>query len=781
MDYEKYSGLSNEEIIIRKNKNLINQASDHITKSTKQIILSNTITFFNILNIILFILVLSVGSYKNTLFIFLIIINTLIGIYQEIKAKKILDKLSILATSKSKVIRNNKIANINIEEIVLDDYLILKSGYQVPSDCKIIEGQVEVNEALLTGESEPVIKSINDPLFSGSFIISGEVVAVVTSVGDKNYMNKIMKSAKKLKRAKSELFNSINKILKIVSFIIVPIGIALFYKEYFINTLSYHDSILKTVAALLGMVPEGLVLLTTLALTLSVIRLAKQNTLVQELYCIEMLARVDTVCLDKTGTITEGKMEVAAVDKLEDINIDEIMGNISFFSTDNNATIEAIKNKWPSNKNYTLKNKIDFSSARKFSAYSFIEKGTYYIGAPEYLLSDSNLINKCNEYSEKGFRVLALVYSVEYPERQELLSDLKPLALIRISDIIRPNAPEILKYFETQGVICKIISGDNPKTVSQIAMRAGVLGADKYIDATNLKTDKEIKEAVENYNVFGRVTPEQKKKIVIALKKNKHTVAMTGDGINDVLAFKEADCSIAMASGSDAAKRAANLVLLDNNFASMPHIVNEGRRVINNITSSSSMFLIKTMFSALIAILTIFIGESYPFEPIHLSIINAFCVAIPTFFLTYEPNFNKVQNNFLITVFKNAFPAALTITIISTIVMKLGTILESNSAMLSTICVLIAGWNYMLALEKLYSPKTKYRCFIIYMCELLYFIAMVLGKNIIGLTEVSYLGIIVLLALGHYSFIFQILSEKIFFYLIKFLKFIDNSLIKKFK
>ena len=773
---QDYHGLSTAEVNQRISNGKINTVDNKITKSYKQIFLNNTITFFNILNAALLGLVLFVGSYKNTLFILVIIINTIAGIYQEIKAKRTLDRLSILTTSHVEVIRDDELKEIDIDQIVLDDYIVLTTGAQIPTDSILIDGHMETNESLLTGESDPVLKQNGDTLYSGSFITSGKGICKVIHVGDDNYMNQITQEAKRLKKHNSELNRCLNKILKYVSIVILPIGGLLFLKQFFYGNQTFNNSIVSTVAAILGMIPEGLVLLTSVALTLSVLRLAKQNTLVQELFCIETLARVDVLCLDKTGTITEGTMKVEFDVKMSNVDISEIVGNLMHSLTDVNVTAQALKEHYQTKTNYNPYFVIPFSSDRKYSGTSYFNRGTYYIGAYQFLFPKGNeeLEEKCVDYASEGYRILVLAHTDEVMSNEALPVDLEPLGIIVLSDVIRKDAKETLAYFNEQGVDLKVISGDDPITVSSIAKRAGLNNAHHYVDATTLSTSEEIAEALNKYSVFGRVTPQQKKAMVVALKQQGHTVAMTGDGVNDVLAFKEADCSIAMASGSDAAKNAANLVLLDNNFDAMPHIVDEGRRVINNITMSASMFLIKTIFSALIAISTIFFGQAYPFEPIQLSLISACGVGIPTFFLTYEANFARVEGNFLETVLEKSFPSAFTIAIGATLITNIGLALNYDPNMLSTVCVLFTGWNYTIALLKIYRPLTKYRKFIIYSTQFCYYISMMIGQSILELTGVSFNWLMILLGLIAFSSIIVDLSAELFKYIKIFKEFLEK-------
>lgn len=767
---KKITGLSDQEVIQRINEGKVNNVDNKITKSYKEIFINNTITFFNMINVSLLALLIFVGSYKNTLFILVIVINTIAGIYQEIKAKITLDRLKIIVSSKVDVIRNGITKTIAINEIVLDDYLILHTGMQIPSDSILVDGYVEANEALLTGESDPILKQTGDKLFSGSFVTSGKGICKVIHVGDDNYTNKIANEAKKLKKHDSKLNQSLNMILKYISIIIVPLGILLFLKQYLYGNLGFNDAIVSTVAAIIGMIPEGLVLLTSVALTISVLRLAKQKTLVQELFCIETLARVDTLCLDKTGTITEGTMKVEFDVKICNVNIEEIVGNLINSSTDENVTSNALKKHYTKMNNYKLCHNIPFSSDRKYSGASFYQEGTYYLGAYQFLFPQGNdeLEIICNKYASDGYRILVLAHSSEVKQDDKLALDLTPYGIIVLSDVIRKDAKEILAYFDKQGVDLKVISGDDPLTVGAIAKKACLKNANHYIDASTLKTPQDFENALKSYSVFGRVTPQQKKEMVLALKRLGHTVAMSGDGVNDVLAFKEADCSIAMAAGSDVAKNVANLVLLDNNFSAMPHIVNEGRRVINNITMSASMFLIKTIFSILISIATIFLGQAYPFEPIQLSLISTCGVGIPTFFLTYEANFEHVKGNFLTTVLEKSFPFALTIAIGAATITNIGLYLGYDPLMLATICILFTGWNYLLALLKIYRPLTLYRRIVIYLTQLLYFALMLIGQPLFESTDISFNWLVVLLALIVYSSLFIDFSSYLFKQLEKF-------------
>ena len=774
------TGLTDEQVNERIAEGKVNADENPNTRTYKQIIKENTLTFFNFLNIVLLVLVLLVGSYKNAFFVCIIVINTLIGIAQEIRAKKTIDKLAILTARKSVVIREGQKWTVPTEELVLDDIVCLKTGDQVPADAKVLEGSVEVNESLLTGESDNLPKNVGDELFSGSFVTSGEASCQIIHVGKDNYAAQITSEAKEFKRHNSELKNSLNAILKVISIIIVPIGALLFYKQYYIVGDTFRDSVVSMVAGVLGMIPEGLVLLTSVALTLGALVLANKKTLVQELYCIETLARVDTLCLDKTGTITEGTMCVERVEPYENTvetvnetetseetdksadaagksveetetdsafrnKISIIMCNMMYVLKDQNATIDALRKQFPAKQDMTLKHVIPFSSDRKYSGAVFEENGTYLMGAAQFLFPEDNqeLTARCQKYAEEGLRVLVLAHSEQMTEGTELPEGLKPLALMLLTDVIREEAPDTLAFFDSQEVDLKVISGDDPVTVSAIAKRAGLKNAENYVDATTLTTEEELQDAVAQYSVFGRVTPQQKKAMVQALQSQGHTVAMTGDGVNDVLALKEADCSIAMAQGSDAAKNIANVVLLDSNFASMPHIVNQGRRVVNNIRTAASMFLIKTMFSVMLSLLTIFFGNTYPFEPIQMSLISACAVGIPTFLLAQENNYEKIDHTFLRHVFINAFPAALTISSCVFAIMLVCQNVYHSTDMLTTACVLVTGWNYMAALKTVYAPLNAYRKTIIYGMQFIFFAAAVIFQKLLGLGSLDF-GMIIL-------------------------------------
>lgn len=749
-----FQGLTQAEVEARIADGQVNAIQDSSNRSVKDIVMGNTLTFFNFINIVLLALVLSVRSYKNMLFIFIIIANTLIGIFQEIKAKITLDKLKILTVSHVDVIRDGVKKSITVSELVKDDVILLKSGGQIPADGVILDGEVDVNESLLTGESDSIHKTCGSKVLSGSFVTSGKAMCLLTEVGHDCYMEKLSSEAKQFKRYKTELQRNLDTILKFISIIIVPLGIILFAKQYWISGSTYEQAALDTVAAVLGMIPEGLVLLTSVALALGAVRLARRSTLVRELFCIETLARVDTLCLDKTGTITEGHLCVQGEESVkEDIDLEQLMGRMVAALGDENETFQALRQHYKRNQSTNTKLVLPFSSERKFSGVVFEGEGTYLMGAYQFIFpqADPAVLEKIAEYASQGLRVLTVAHSPNEMTDYTLAEGFEIVGFVFMTDVVRKNAPDILGYFEEQGVDLKVISGDDPVTVAAIAARAGLKDADKYIDATTINTDEEMEDAILKYSVFGRVTPKQKQQMVRLLKQNGRTVAMTGDGVNDVLALKDADVSIAMASGSEAAKNTANLVLLNSDFASLPHIVNEGRRVINNIKAAASMFLIKTGFSVLTALLTIIVGQNYPFQPIQLSVINGCAVAIPTMLLQLEPSFQKVNKHFFREVLRMSMPAAITITAMITIINNIGHSIGTPREMLSTVCVLATGWVYLITLRQVYSPMTGYRKFVIYLMQTAYLVAMVIGQRIMELVGLNFTCVIVTLAAVNFA------------------------------
>lgn len=660
-------GLTSKEAQERRQNGLYNGAYQVRTKTVGQICYSNICTLFNMVNLTLGFLVFLVGSYRNMLFLGVVFWNIGVGIFQELHAKHIIDKLSIISQPRVNVFRDGKCTEISPDEICLDDVMFLASGKQICADAKILVGMLMVNENLITGESNPVEKHPGDTILSGSFVVTGKATARAIHVGAENYANTIIGQAKYIKKPNSEIMDSTKRIIKGVTFLLAPVAVTLFVKYLVLLKLPFRDTIISVVGAVVGMIPNGLMLLTTCVLATSVIRLAKHHTLVQELYCIETLARVDVVCLDKTGTITEGRMQLEEMLYLpSSLTEEEVRHCIAEFHQameDENDTIMAVREGVQGEAEWSCSERIPFQSANKWSLAHFKGHGSFVLGAPENVLK-----NRLQAYQEtlepyilQGNRVLVFAFSKEKPEGKNLPNELVPLAFLIINEKIRENAPKTLAYFKEQGVTLKVISGDHPKTVSTIAKRAGLESADKYLDATTISPDADYHKLAEAYTIFGRVTPDQKLKLIRALKENGHTTAMTGDGINDVLALKEADCSIAMQSGSDAARSASQLVLLDSDFASMPAIVAEGRRSINNLERSATLYLVKTIYASLLAVCFVFLSMPYPFEPVHLTMIGSLAIGIPSFVLAMEPNKERIRGHFLANVLKISIPGGLTV------------------------------------------------------------------------------------------------------------------------
>lgn len=714
-------GLDKEQVEERILRNMVNFKSDAISKSYLKIFTTNIFTLFNIVNVFLAAMILIFnGQIKNMLFAIIALVNLVIGIVQEIRSKVALDRLSLVSAPSIEVMRSGEAVSLPTSEIVMDDVIILKQGSQIPTDCIVVDGECEVNESLLTGEQDDIHKQYGDRLMSGSFVQSGTCKARVIAVGDDTYASKLMSEAKKFKKSKSELMRSINWIIRIATIIIFPLGILMF-KTNMTYAASVSSAVTSTVSSVIGMIPEGLVMLTSIALALGIVRLAKRRTLVQDLYSIETLARVDTLCLDKTGTITEGTMQVENVHvySSKSGSVDDIMANLVYALGENNATFEACAAYFSSNERYGVIKLMPFSSARKWSGASFKDVGTFIVGAPEFVLKDKYYMveRDVKEYALQGFRVLVLVKTSETLKDGDMSTEkMKIIALIVLSDKIRSTAKATFDYFERQGVTLKVISGDNPLTVSKVAERAGLKNAEKYVDASvDLDTPDKIYEAAEKYTVFGRVSPSQKKDLIAALKAHGHTVGMTGDGVNDVMALKEADCSIAMASGSDASRNVSQLVLLDSDFSALPSVVAEGRRVINNIERAASLFLVKTTFSAVLSLLLIiFQFSTYPFEPIQLTLINTLFVGIPSFILALEPNDRRVKGNFLSKVFKRALPAGLTVAFAITLICWIYNDIGFDvSPQISTMSVYITACVSFIVLMQVCMPYTKDKIFML--------------------------------------------------------------------
>lgn len=734
---ETIKGLTHEEIEEKIKQGKSNKVKIKTNESILKILRKNIFTYFNFIFLILTILLITSHSYRNLTFLGIIITNILIGIIQQIRSKITLDKLSLLDKNKYTVIRDGKEEEIDSDNLVEGDFIILEAGKQIPADAEVVSGKIYVNESLLTGEQNEIEKSINSNLMSGSFVISGRAVVKLTNVGDESFSAKIMKESKKIKETKSEMISAIDNIVKFAGIIIIPIGILLFIGSYGVNGCSYEESVNSMVSALLGMIPEGLYLLTTVALALSSMRLAQNKILLHDMKSIESLARVDVLCVDKTGTITNNTMKVldifdkngnSLIDKKEDL---KILAKYINTIEDKNITIDAIKEQLYGISTEKLSNieKENFNSKNKFSFIKIDENVTYKLGAPEILLNKEyeELVNKRTKNGER------LIAFVEIKNDETI-----PILFISLKNEIRKNAKEIFEFFDNRNVQIRVISGDNPITVSSIAKQAGIKGYEKYIDCRELKNYADIQKAVKKYIVFGRVNPEQKRQIIKALKEQGLKVAMTGDGVNDILAMKEADCSIAIGSGSDAARGTAQVVLLDSDFGKMRNIVYEGRKNINNITRSASLFTYKNIFSLLLSIYSIIFAMQYPLEPNQVSLGSAFTIGIPAFLLTFEENQKKQQNgNFMRKVFTNSLPAAITSFLAIVAMVKFSDLFNVGVKEITTACSYLFFTGGFLILYKIIRPLNKYRTSVMFLCILGIILTINIMPNFFAIKEIS--------------------------------------------
>lgn len=702
-------GLTASEVQRKIEDGQTNQVEENLLKSDKEIIKENTINIFNILNLVLALFVLLVGSPKNTLFFGVVVINTLIGIIQELRAKHTIDKLSVLAKTKAVVLRDGRLQQIDQEAIVLGDILYLRNGDQVPVDGNLLAGEgVEVDESLLTGEADRVQKTLQDKLFSGSFVTAGECFYQGTAVGKDNFAEQLTSEAKTKKTGNSELTKVLSRMIAVLTIVIIPVGLGLFYSQYQASA-SIRQAVLGTVAALVSMIPEGLMLLTSVAFAVGAANLARKKVLVQALPSIETLARVDVICLDKTGTITDGtlKFEQALLEEVSENRVNTIMGALLHHLKDQNATATALRKAFPAISDWQAEKVIPFSSARKWSGVSFKDQGSFAFGAPEFIFKEmtAEMQSKIQPYLEEGQRVLVLV---EYPGtlEEELVYEPRLLATLIISDNLRENAQATFGYFAKQDVQLKVISGDHPLTVSKIAQKAGIKNAEAFIDMSSLDEPIDYKALVTQTTVFGRVTPKQKQSLIQALKIN-HTVCMTGDGVNDVLALREADIGVAMANGSSAARAASDVILLDSDFARMQNVLNEGRRVINNIERVASMYLVKTIYSLVLAVIFMIIASPYPFEPVQLTPINALTVGIPSFFLALKPSYERIKGDFLNNILRVSLPGALTVVSAVMIIQLANVLFDLDYQATSTMSVFLTGCVGLLVLYKVSFPLDK--------------------------------------------------------------------------
>lgn len=713
-------GLSPQETKLRQSNGLSNIMPPSNTKSEGQIIKENVLTFFNLIFLVLALCLCLVGSFKNLMFLLVAAANTVVGSFQEIRAKRAVDKLTLVAAGTAKAIRSGQRISVRTDQLVRDDIVEFAAGDQICADAVVRDGQLQVNESLLTGEADAILKNPGDTLKSGSFVISGRARVQLTHVGSESYAAKLAAEARRnVRSTKSEMMLSLTKLITVVGIALIPLGIILFLRHFLsvFQGLPLRDSVESTVSALIGMIPEGLYLLTSVAIAASCLKLSRKRVLVQDMNCIETLAHVDVLCVDKTGTITEPTMEVTDVYPLnsERFSYDDIEKILAAFyhgEEPDNETARAMGQQFAGETTWRAVKRMAFSSSTKWSGADFGENGRYVVGAPEFIMGDryDSIRSEAEPWSERGCRVLLLAaYDTAFDDGPLQSAHVAPIALVFLSNLLRPDAQETFRYFASQGVSVRVISGDNPITVAQVAARAGIENADRYVDATTLSTEQDFEEAVKYYTVFGRVTPEQKRYLVRAFQKQGHTVAMTGDGVNDVLALKDANCGIAMASGSQAASQVAQIVLLNSQFSAMPAIVAEGRRVINNIQRAASLFLVKNIFSFAFTLLLLFIDMPYPLLPIQLSLISTFTIGIPSFFLALEPNYARVEGKFMRNVIRRAMPGGLTnLTIVLLAGFFTSTFGLSNEQ-LNTICVWVMSAVGLVTLYHVSVPFTRLR------------------------------------------------------------------------
>ena len=734
-------GLTEAEVLERKEKGQINIIEEKTVKSNWEIIAGNVFTLFNLYNFLIAIALMSVGAYSNLAFILIIILNISIGSFQEIHAKNMVAKLSVLTVSKVDVIRDGREKSINVDEVVLDDITILNMGNQISSDSVVIDGKIEVNESLLTGESDTIVKMPGDKLFSGSYVVSGKCYAKVEKVGKDNLAAEITLKSKKHKKVNSELLNSMRKVTRLTSFIIIPVGVLLFVQAFFFRDQVIKSSVVTTAAALLGMLPKGLVLLISISLATGVIKLAKKKVLVQDLYSVETLAHVDTLCLDKTGTITEGKMKVSNVEifneEIMPISIEQALSAFVNEIGDNNGTFQALKEYFNGNDNFDVDYKNQFSSERKWSSISFKGIGSIIVGAPERLIAKSAFEMKENmiEAQKQGKRVLLVGFSKDVVE--DTLPEIEIIAAIELSDPLRKNAKEMLGFFKGEGVTVKIISGDNPLTVSSIAKQAGLEEYESYIDLSTIKNDDEIIDLVDKYSIFARVSPNQKSLLVQALQAKGHTVAMTGDGVNDVIALRQADCSITLPEASDVAKQVSQIVLLNSDFSVLKDVLMEGRRVVNNITNVATIFFIKTLYSVMLSILNIITCTAFPFMPIQITLVDLAIEGYTSFFISFEPNGKQIKEKFLKSVLKNSFPYSVVIIINIICLYFLAPSMGIAEAKMTTLMYYMIGFTSILAVVRVCRPFNKMRVFLCTTTAIGFFVATILFRNLLHLSKLG--------------------------------------------
>ncbi len=773
----EFNGLTAAEVNARIEAGKINIADDSSDRTTGKIIRDNLLTYFNLIFLVITVLLCIAGAFRDLTFLPIIIGNILIGIVQELRAKKTLDKMKILNAGHAVVIRGGKRQKVTAEELVIDDLIWLSSGDAICADSVVVSGEITVNESMLTGEADGIVKKENEELLSGSFVVSGEGYARLTRVGNDSYISKLTNEAKALKKGEeSEMIRSINMFVKVIGIIIIPMSVILFVQAFVFRNASFRTSITSMVASIIGLIPEGLYLLTTLALAVSMMKLAKDKVLLHDMKSIESLARVDVLCVDKTGTITKPEMTVTEIVSCDD-SMNEVFADYVMSSIDNNATAVALK-KYLNDNNVvngkrTASKVYPFNSTVKYGAMAF--NGDYYVlGAPEFIIKTgfNNLKDDISQYTTKGYRVIVLAKAESLTRDGVIDGEILPLGFVVLANEIRDNAVETFTYFKEQGVAIKVISGDNPATVSEVARQAGIENAEKYVDASTLTDNLMISEAIAKYTVFGRVTPKQKQQFVKALKMQGHTVAMTGDGVNDILALKDADCSVAMASGSEATAQAAQIVLLDSDFSRMPEIVLEGRRVVNNVQRSASLFLVKNLFSLLLTIFSTVLMISYPLMPSQVSLISMFTIGIPGFLLALEPNKSRIKGHFLGNVLLKALPAGLTdFFAVSALVIcgHVFNIPSTDIATASTLLIAVVGFMIMIKISHPFN-KFKYGILALNIFGLI-FCGLFLD-NLFAMSDMSNICILL-------TIVFGFAAESMFRYITIFVEFIQNRMRKK--
>lgn len=755
-------GLTKSQVENRIKNGQINGEFEGSTKTVKRIVVDNVVTLFNIVNFIMAIGIAMVHSYRNMMFISVVVWNIAIGIFQELKAKRIIDKMTLITQPKACAIRDGHEQYINFKDIVIDDIIKIKRGNQVCADAVIVSGDCCVSESLISGESDMIYKSCGDTIYAGSFITSGYIYARVVAVGSENYIGSLTNKSKYYKISESQMLRAIKFIIKFVSICIVPLVIIIFNNQVNITGNTFENAVVNTVAAVIGTMPSGLILLTTVVMEVSVIKLSGFNTLVQDMYSIESLARVDTICLDKTGTITLGKMEVSDIIGIDCDNPEELVQIFCNTMKDENETLNALIEKYFTDEKYTATKVIPFSSEKKWSLVSVEEVGTIIIGAAKFMdIKDIDFyMETIKKYSKEGYRVLILGFSDSVMNNDTIPSDLECKAIILLKDMIKPSAKSAIEYFKKQGVDIKIISGDNPYTITRAAMDSGVEGYDNVIDCTGI-SDEELKEKCENHVIFGRISPQQKLAVIEGLRENGHVVGMIGDGVNDIMAIREADCGIAMQNGSDAVKCCSQMILLDSEFSQIPKIIEEGRKTINNIERSATLYLVKTIYSFVLALVFIFVNMRYPFVPIQLTLIGALSIGIPSFMLAMEPNIDKVTGSFLRNVLKKAIPGAIGILINIAISIFIANSYKMNNEELSTITTYLVSIAAMVVLFDLCRPFTEFRLLMCAILSILFVAILSFCKSILFITAISGKLLVVILLIGIMTIIIHSINVKI--------------------